>query len=109
MPFPACCRNQLSPFFFFNDTATTELYTLSLHDALPIPTVGLVLAALIGIAATAIAVRWDSVIVAAIGIVGALLAPVLVDSGTSNASLAFMALALCAAVGVLISRCWTWP
>src|SRR2546429_6884233 len=25
-----------SPFFFFNDTATTETYTLSLHDALPI-------------------------------------------------------------------------
>src|SRR5215510_2588565 len=24
-------------FFFFNDTATTEIYTLSLHDALPIP------------------------------------------------------------------------
>ena len=23
-------------FFFFNDTATTEIYTLSLHDALPI-------------------------------------------------------------------------
>src|SRR3712207_7321014 len=30
-------------FFFFNDTATTEIYTLSLHDALPIycATVGL--------------------------------------------------------------------
>src|SRR2546422_11658490 len=27
-----CC----SFFFFFNDTATTEIYTLSLHDALPI-------------------------------------------------------------------------
>src|SRR6202043_4176068 len=27
--FPSC-------FFFFNDTATTEIYTLSLHDALPI-------------------------------------------------------------------------
>src|SRR2546430_15801342 len=28
-------------FFFFNDTATTEIYTLSLHDALPIcPTCG---------------------------------------------------------------------
>src|SRR3712207_9270412 len=29
-------------FFFFNDTATTEIYTLSLHDALPIsaPLVG---------------------------------------------------------------------
>src|SRR5260370_38875604 len=28
--FPVCF------FFFFNDTATTEIYTLSLHDALPI-------------------------------------------------------------------------
>src|SRR5476649_2984578 len=29
--------HSLSPsFFFFNDTATTEIYTLSLHDALPI-------------------------------------------------------------------------
>src|SRR5688572_33503839 len=26
----------VSCFFFFNDTATTEIYTLSLHDALPI-------------------------------------------------------------------------
>src|SRR2546429_2880020 len=26
----------LFTFFFFNDTATTEIYTLSLHDALPI-------------------------------------------------------------------------
>src|SRR6516225_6278165 len=30
-----CCP-VLSVFFFFNDTATTEIYTLSLHDALPI-------------------------------------------------------------------------
>src|SRR5438874_9553007 len=30
-------------FFFFNDTATTEIYTLSLHDALPIFGVGLAL------------------------------------------------------------------
>src|SRR3712207_9290545 len=30
-------RLTISPiFFFFNDTATTEIYTLSLHDALPI-------------------------------------------------------------------------
>src|SRR3712207_9111225 len=29
--FCSLCR-----FFFFNDTATTEIYTLSLHDALPI-------------------------------------------------------------------------
>src|SRR2546428_13456690 len=29
-------RRFISFFFFFNDTATTEIYTLSLHDALPI-------------------------------------------------------------------------
>src|SRR5438874_4026515 len=29
-------RYLFSLFFFFNDTATTEIYTLSLHDALPI-------------------------------------------------------------------------
>src|SRR2546430_7407769 len=29
-------RTYLFFFFFFNDTATTEIYTLSLHDALPI-------------------------------------------------------------------------
>src|SRR2546425_8285385 len=29
-------RPTSSRFFFFNDTATTEIYTLSLHDALPI-------------------------------------------------------------------------
>src|SRR3989442_835933 len=29
-------KNILPAFFFFNDTATTEIYTLSLHDALPI-------------------------------------------------------------------------
>src|SRR5258708_7221787 len=29
-------RTRIFFFFFFNDTATTEIYTLSLHDALPI-------------------------------------------------------------------------
>src|SRR6267378_2020602 len=36
----ACCcasrGNGHAALFFFNDTATTEIYTLSLHDALPI-------------------------------------------------------------------------
>src|SRR5687768_9612168 len=34
LPFPL--RSLISHVFFFNDTATTEIYTLSLHDALPI-------------------------------------------------------------------------
>src|ERR1022692_3247677 len=40
LPQPEPCRRPeyrgLVRFFFFNDTATTEIYTLSLHDALPI-------------------------------------------------------------------------
>src|SRR2546427_12815131 len=40
MHFHFFCTYTLLPeyilFFFFNDTATTEIYTLSLHDALPI-------------------------------------------------------------------------
>src|SRR2546425_13349346 len=31
-----CAPRRSLIFFFFNDTATTEIYTLSLHDALPI-------------------------------------------------------------------------
>jgi uncharacterized membrane protein len=84
------------------DTTATAVY------GLVSPVAGLVLAGLIGVAATAIAVRWDSIVVAAIGIVGALLAPVLVDAGTSSASLAFMVVALCSAVAVLIWRRWSW-
>src|SRR5256885_8259343 len=39
--FVVCCASRFIDFlsfffFFFNDTATTEIYTLSLHDALPI-------------------------------------------------------------------------
>src|SRR3712207_9591417 len=34
--FSGGCTCRVCFFFFFNDTATTEIYTLSLHDALPI-------------------------------------------------------------------------
>src|SRR6267143_1115356 len=34
--FASLCLLHFFRFFFFNDTATTEIYTLSLHDALPI-------------------------------------------------------------------------
>src|SRR3989449_8111805 len=36
MLFISILHTPFSFFFFFNDTATTEIYTLSLHDALPI-------------------------------------------------------------------------
>src|SRR3712207_7515273 len=53
----------MMPSFVFNDTATTEIYTLSLHDALPISVEG-----------TAIADVWRSVVdrIAAMRAAGAL-------------------------------------
>src|SRR3712207_8839843 len=58
----------LTFFFFFNDTATTEIYTLSLHDALPIFRVldhGLVRRGAVGVergdvAAVRVALRGDA-------------------------------------------------
>jgi len=46
-------------------------------------------------------------VVAGIGIVGALLGPVLVDAGRSTSSLAFMVIALLSAIGVLVWRRWS--
>ena len=54
------------------------------------------------------AVRWDSQEIAGIGIVGSLLAPVLVGAGTSTSSLVFMTIALLAAIGVVVCRRWGW-
>src|SRR2546422_11727000 len=48
-------------FFFFNDTATTEIYTLSLHDALPIwPQVLLDLAREAELDLTRFQAQWES-------------------------------------------------
>ena len=88
--------------FYASDTAATALYHL-------VPqAVGLVVAGAIGALATALAVRRGSFEIAGIGLVGSLLAPVLVAAGTSTSSLVFMALALCATVGVLIWQRWSW-
>jgi uncharacterized membrane protein len=82
--------------------AATQLYDLV--D----PRLGLAFGGLIGATATVLAVRWAEPVVAGIGIVGALLAPVLVDSGTDGVALAFVIVALVAAVGVLLWQRWSW-
>jgi uncharacterized membrane protein len=87
---------------YASDTAATSVYHLVS------PAAGLAVGAVIAVGGTVIAVRWSSQLVAAIGIVGALLAPPLVDAGTSTSSLAFMAIALVGAVGVLVWRRWSW-
>ena len=87
---------------FASTTAATTLYDLIT------PETGLFAAALIGAVGTAIAVRWESRDIAAIGILGALLSPVLVGSGTSDASLLLMGVAMLSATGVLIWMRWDW-
>ena len=84
---------------------TTLLVGTQIYDLIPVEA-GLACAGLVGIVGVALAVRWETKVVAAIGILGALLAPVLVDSGTSWLSLAFMAIALTAAIGVLLWQRW---
>jgi len=83
----------------------TLLVGTQIYDLIPAEA-GLACAGLVGIVGGVLAIRWESTTVAAIGILGALLAPVLVDSGASGLSLAFMAIALTAAVGVLLWQRW---
>jgi uncharacterized membrane protein len=72
------------------------------------PELGLVLGAAVAAVGFAIAVRWRSPIVAAVGSGGALLAPALVGVDPSGLSIAFVALALAATVGILVWQRWDW-
>ncbi len=85
----------------------TLLVATQLYELIP-AVAGLAGAGLVGIVGATIAVRWKSTIVAAIGILGALLAPVLVGAGTTSLSLGFMAIALTSAVAVLLWQRWAW-
>jgi uncharacterized membrane protein len=87
---------------YASDVAATRLYDLVS------PAVGLACAGLVGVLGTAIAIRWQTELVGALGILGALASPILVRAETSNATLAFMAIALVAAVGVLLWQRWDW-
>ena len=63
----------------------------------------------IGAVVTATAVRFDSREIAGLGIVGALVAPMLVEgAGSATASVAFLGVALASSVGVLVWRRWNW-
>jgi uncharacterized membrane protein len=72
------------------------------------PVLGLELAALIGAIGVAIAVRWSSMLVAGVGMLGALAAPMLVGAMGEGGSIAFVAVALAASVGVLLWQRWNW-
>ena len=70
--------------------------------------VGLALALAVGALGAVFAVRWNARVIGAIGIIGALLAPVLVGAPNDGATLAVLFAAALAAVGVLLWRRWTW-
>src|SRR6185312_8709148 len=72
------------------------------------PALGLACGAAVAAVGFLIAVRWKSSLVAAIGSLGALLAPVLAGVDPSGASIAFVATALAATVGILVWQRWDW-
>ncbi len=86
--------------------ATTVVATQT-YDLIS-PVLGLEAGALIGVIGVAIAVRWSSMLVGSVGILGALAAPMLVGTMDEGGSIAFVALALAAGVGVLLWQRWNW-
>jgi uncharacterized membrane protein len=86
--------------------ATTVVATQT-YDLIS-PVLGLEAAGLIGLAGVAIAVRWSSMLVGSVGILGALAAPILVGTASEGGSIAFVAVALAAGVGVLLWQRWEW-
>jgi uncharacterized membrane protein len=86
--------------------ATTVVATQT-YDLIS-PVLGLEAAALIGLVGVIVAVRWSSMLVGSIGILGALAAPIFVGTASEGGSIAFVAVALAAGVGVLLWQRWDW-
>jgi len=86
--------------------ATTVVATQT-YDLIS-PVLGLEAAAVIGLIGVAVAVRWSSMLVGSVGILGALAAPILVGTASEGGSIAFVAVALAAGVGVLLWQRWDW-
>jgi uncharacterized membrane protein len=77
------------------------------YDLVP-ASVGLGLAFVVGALAAALAMRWSSPTIGALGILGALLAPVLVDAPSDATTVAFVAIASASAVAVVLRQRWDW-
>jgi uncharacterized membrane protein len=69
---------------------------------------GLALAFAVGALAAAVSIRWASRTIGALGIVGALLAPVLVGAPSDGATVAFVAVASLSALAVVMHQRWDW-
>jgi len=87
---------------FMTAAVATTVYALIPAGA------GLALTLAAGAIATVLAVRWESQVIAAIGIVGALLAPVIVGAPSSAETVAILFVAAASAIGVLVYQRWEW-
>ncbi len=87
---------------FVSITAAAQVYSL-------VPQLLAVLLAIgVGAVATALAVRWESRGIAALGILGALAAPVLGGVAGEGSTMAPLFVALASAAGVLLWQRWNW-
>ena len=77
------------------------------YDLVP-DLVAIAMAVATGALATALAVRWESQGIGALGILGALVAPVLAGAEPEGASVAILFVALASAAGVLLRQRWDW-
>jgi uncharacterized membrane protein len=87
---------------FLSLTAATVLY-----DLIPVE-LALAGAFVFGAIGAALAVRWDATPIGALGMLGALAAPVLTGATANAQSLLFLAVAYAAAIAVLLWRRWEW-
>jgi uncharacterized membrane protein len=87
---------------FLSLTAATVLY-----DLVPVE-LALAGAFAFGAVGAALASRWNATPIGALGILGALAAPVLIGATANAQSLLFLAVAYAAAVAVLLWRRWEW-
>ena len=79
----------------------------AVYELVPAP-LALAGALITGAAATALALRWESPGIAALGIVGALLGPALVGAMPTGTGVAMLAIATASATAVVVRQRWTW-
>jgi Flp pilus assembly pilin Flp len=97
----ACVATGISG-LFVSITVAAQVYSL-----LP-QLLAVVLAIGVGAIGTALAVRWESRGIAALGILGALSAPVLGGVGGEGGTMVLLFVALASAAGVLLWQRWNW-
>ena len=87
---------------FVTVTVAAQVYELIPSAA------AMALALLAGAAGTALAVRWDSRGIGALGLIGSIAAPILAGAPSDNGTIAILFVACASAVAVTIWRRWDW-